>query len=392
MRIGLSQNNQVSYFVLLISTGHSCATVTCLGGSGFANNSNQIVRITQQSATVHDVELYNTYGYNGAKTVSASCSIIPLQTGLTLTKYTAYTATSGTSVASCTCKASGIVAPAFYGNLTGNADTASGVAWSGVSDKPSYYDAKAIKSISRSGTTFTYTCLDGTTGTFTQQDNNTTYNAATTSAAGLMSAADKTLLNNLNEEVTGIDTSLQQLTLQQSTDLNDLTYPGFFYVANASGTNYPAGTNGHLLVMANDTETNVRQVFFRSGTADTNSYQWYSRNYANGVWSTWWQLSGAMTQVYSGTLTSGTANCGSIYGGTGGWIIVAQLGTNKRLMTCFIPRGFLTTDATKWCFQLADDSSYLTFYFYYTGTTLYIKINTSNNTSTNALKYVYQVS
>ena len=33
--------------------------------------------------------------------------------------------------------------------------------------------AKAIKSITRSGTTFTYTCIDGTTGTFTQQDNNT---------------------------------------------------------------------------------------------------------------------------------------------------------------------------------------------------------------------------
>lgn len=36
--------------------------------------------------------------------------------------------------------------------------------------------AKAIKAITRSGTTFTYTCLDGTTGTFTQQDNNSTYN------------------------------------------------------------------------------------------------------------------------------------------------------------------------------------------------------------------------
>lgn len=36
--------------------------------------------------------------------------------------------------------------------------------------------AKAIKTITRSGTTFTYTCIDGTTGTFTQQDNNTTYN------------------------------------------------------------------------------------------------------------------------------------------------------------------------------------------------------------------------
>ena len=59
---------------------------------------------------------------------------------------------------------------------------------------------KAIKSITRSGTTFTYTCLDGTTGTFTQQDNNTTYSAATTSAAGLMSAADKTKLDGIAEQ------------------------------------------------------------------------------------------------------------------------------------------------------------------------------------------------
>jgi hypothetical protein len=39
--------------------------------------------------------------------------------------------------------------------------------------------------------------MDGTTGTFTQQDNNTTYNAATTSAAGLMSAADKSKLDGI---------------------------------------------------------------------------------------------------------------------------------------------------------------------------------------------------
>jgi hypothetical protein len=79
----------------------------------------------------------------------------------------------------------------------GNAATATNVAWSGVTSKPSYYDAKAIKGITRSGTTFTYTCMDGTTGTFTQQDNNTTYSAATTSAAGLMSAADKSKLDGI---------------------------------------------------------------------------------------------------------------------------------------------------------------------------------------------------
>ena len=42
-----------------------------------------------------------------------------------------------------------------------------------------YDQSKAIKSITRSGTTFTATALDGTTITFTQQDSNTTYSAIT---------------------------------------------------------------------------------------------------------------------------------------------------------------------------------------------------------------------
>jgi len=43
----------------------------------------------------------------------------------------------------------------------------------GIGNVKNYDQSKAIKAITRSGTTFTYTCLDGTTGTFTQQDNNT---------------------------------------------------------------------------------------------------------------------------------------------------------------------------------------------------------------------------
>lgn len=40
----------------------------------------------------------------------------------------------------------------------------------GLSNVVNLDQSKAIKTITRSGTTFTYTCLDGTTGTFTQQD------------------------------------------------------------------------------------------------------------------------------------------------------------------------------------------------------------------------------
>ena len=58
-------------------------------------------------------------------------------------------------------------------------------------------DASAITNITRSGTTFTATKHDGSTFTFTQQDNNTTYSAATQSAAGLMSADDKKKLDGI---------------------------------------------------------------------------------------------------------------------------------------------------------------------------------------------------
>lgn len=49
----------------------------------------------------------------------------------------------------------------------------------GLGNVANYDQSKAIKSITRSGTTFTAMALDGTTTTFTQQDNNTTYSAIT---------------------------------------------------------------------------------------------------------------------------------------------------------------------------------------------------------------------
>lgn len=56
-------------------------------------------------------------------------------------------------------------------------------------------DTNTTYSISKSGSTVTLTGSDGSTSTFT--DANTTYSAATTSAAGLMSAADKTKLDGI---------------------------------------------------------------------------------------------------------------------------------------------------------------------------------------------------
>lgn len=85
-------------------------------------------------------------------------------------------------------------------NHIGNRSNPHGVTKSqvGLGNVANYNQSKAIKSISRSGTTFTATALDGTTFTFTQQDNNTTYGVATQSANGLMSSTDKTKLDSLS--------------------------------------------------------------------------------------------------------------------------------------------------------------------------------------------------
>lgn len=68
----------------------------------------------------------------------------------------------------------------------------------GLGNVENYDQSKAIKSITRSGTTFTATALDETTFTFTQQDSNTTYEVATQYTDGLMSSSDKTKLDSLS--------------------------------------------------------------------------------------------------------------------------------------------------------------------------------------------------
>lgn len=85
-------------------------------------------------------------------------------------------------------------------NHIGNKNNPHGVtkAQVGLGNVANYNQSKAIKSITRSGTTFTATALDGTTFTFTQQDNNTTYGVATQNANGLMSSSDKTKLDSLS--------------------------------------------------------------------------------------------------------------------------------------------------------------------------------------------------
>lgn len=107
----------------------------------------------------------------------------------------------------------------------------------GLSNVANIDQSKAINSITRSGTTFTYTTLDGTTGTFTQQDNNTdtTYT---------MSISDHTI------------------TLKPSSgDVQTITVPD-------NNNTYAAGSG---LSMATDNKTINHASTITSGTVGTSS-------------------------------------------------------------------------------------------------------------------------
>lgn len=99
-----------------------------------------------------------------------------------------------------------------------------------------------IKGLSVSGRTVTYTRGDGTTGTITTQDTNTTYNNVTTSTSGLMTAADKQKLDALG----GIVTITKSITLKtdwQNTGISSNNLSTGTYVVQVSGLTSDDGLN-----------------------------------------------------------------------------------------------------------------------------------------------------
>lgn len=181
-------------------------------------------------------------------------------------------------------------------------------------------------------------------------------------------------------------------------DLNTLTESGLYYVSDeTTDLHCPAGSNGHILVMSDGTR--VRQVFFRVGTVDSNNYQWYSRSLGSDLtvgdngWSKWWLLSGSEI-AWSGTAKlNAEINLGSRYG-CQAWVIAGQPTKTDTYSTIYVPRHFLTTDATKWKLQIADETGYVSFYFYYktSDDNVYAKVVWVSDTTNSALRYAYRVS
>lgn len=213
----------------------------------------------------------------------------------------------------------GSLATISNGQFSGNAATATNVAWSGVTSKPSYYDAKAIKGITRSGTTFTYTCMDGTTGTFTQQDAN--YYHTASYSTGLV-IATSTSLNSLyvpyagssqaGAVSTGAQTFAGSKTFSSAMTVNSTITFGEDdgYGIRTTTNNYcRIGESGKMFYQAYVTNY-FGTSLGSSSTKFTNAY--ITNIYGTNLGST----SSKFTQAYITTIGSSTYPCTSVYATT----------------------------------------------------------------------------
>ena len=157
-----------------------------------------------------------------------------------------------------------------------------------------------IKSISISGTTVTITKGNGTTSTQTTQDTNTTYSAATQSANGLMSAADKKKLDGI-----AAGANAYSLPTASSSTLGGVKTGS--NITNSSGT-------------ISLTKSNVTSALG------------YTPPTTNTTYSTGTASSSGITKLYTGVgdNTDGTMTQKAIKAivGTGGGIIAASLAAN----------------------------------------------------------------
>ena len=155
-----------------------------------------------------------------------------------------------------------------------------------------------IKGLSVSGKTITYTKGDGTTGTITTQDTNTTYSTGTASALGLTklytstgTATDGTMTQAaINTALGGKANSSHGThvpsTCNTITDWNSATTTGW-YMANGA-TNAPTANAWYFgEVIAHNTNYVIQTVYQFTASTDAKAIPKYIRAKMNGTWGSW---------------------------------------------------------------------------------------------------------
>lgn len=149
----------------------------------------------------------------------------------------------------------------------------------GLGNVENLAQGKAIKSITRSGTTFTYTCLDGTTGTFTQQDNNTD----TKNTAGSTDTSSKIFLIGATSQAANPQTYSHD-TAYVGTD--GCLYSGGVKVLTAhQDISGKVSKSGDTMTGRLTTTKAINQIITGSGTAASDKGSGVSPRYFPAKWT-----------------------------------------------------------------------------------------------------------
>ena len=180
LTVQLSQSSQSSIHTFMINTGWNAAKICQIGSNGFTVNYDQTVRVVQGSDSNHYyIEILNNYGYNGATTTTIICRFLSI-TGTTCNPFTEYTATSDnvTVKDSVETHHDGITSSKFYGDLEGNAATATALTSKsiGSTTQPVYFDANG-KPVA---TTYTLSASVPSDAKFTDTNTKVTQSRSTT--------------------------------------------------------------------------------------------------------------------------------------------------------------------------------------------------------------------
>ena len=165
-------------------------------------------------------------------------------------KATGVTAISDTGVYLDT-TAGQLVANTFKGNLSGTATKAT------QDSAGQQINTTYIKGLSVSGKTITYTKGDGTTGTITTQDTDTTYPDATQSTHGLMSTTDKKKLDGIATGAEVNQNAFSNIVVGSTTIAADTKTDSLTFAAGSNVTITPDATNDKITIAAKDTTYSI---------------------------------------------------------------------------------------------------------------------------------------
>lgn len=120
-----------------------------------------------------------------------------------------------------------------------------------TNDSKSQAITSYIRDLSVSGKVITYTKGNGTTGTLTTQDTNTTYSNATSTTAGLMSASDKTKLDGLKSTSIIYPSSISlssAVSLSKNISITDSTAVSTAYSVTSTSRTITNNSSGPLSI------------------------------------------------------------------------------------------------------------------------------------------------